>query len=190
MLEIHPLTPARWNDFAKLFGPQGACYGCWCSYFRLAPKDRDALSRDQRRDAMQTRVGAGAPPGLVGYLDGEPVAWMQIGPRHDVPQWNNKGRGSAPLEDGAASDQAVWAVSCFFFKSSARGQGLSHAILAKGVEYAREAGARLLEACPMDQAKQSKSVGMFVGSSSVFRKAGFSEVALRKPGRPLMRLVL
>ena len=42
----------------------------------------------------------------------------------------------------------------------------------------------------MDHAKQAKSVGLFVGSTQVFEKAGFSEAALRKPGRPLMRLEL
>ena len=189
-LEVHPLTPERWQDFALLFGPQGACYGCWCTYFRLPPKERNALSRDARRDFMKDRIDRGPPPGLIGYWDGVPVAWMQVGPRADVPQWNNKGRVCAPLEDGPVEDEAVWAVSCFFFKSSVRGQGLSSAMVEAGIAYAREKGARLLEACPMDKAKQSKSVGLFVGSTSTFKKAGFVEVALRKEGRPLMRFAV
>ncbi len=24
-LEVHPLTPERWGDFERLFGPRGAC---------------------------------------------------------------------------------------------------------------------------------------------------------------------
>src|SRR5262245_14820805 len=27
---IHPLTPERWPDLEQLFGPRGACAGCWC----------------------------------------------------------------------------------------------------------------------------------------------------------------
>ena len=42
----------------------------------------------------------------------------------------------------------------------------------------------------MDRAKQSKSIGLFVGSTTVFEKAGFETVARQKPNRPLMRLVL
>ncbi len=63
-------------------------------------------------------------------------------------------------------------------------------MVAAGIDFARDNGARVLEACPMDSAKQSKSVGLFVGSTSVFVKAGFEQAALRKPGRPLMRMVL
>tara|TARA_Y100000815_G_scaffold2504_2_gene2279 strand:+ start:1309 stop:1887 length:579 start_codon:yes stop_codon:yes gene_type:complete len=189
-LEVFPLSADRWADFEGLFGRQGACYGCWCTYFRLAPKLRKSNSAEDNKAFIRTRIETGPPPGLLGYLGGEPVAWMQIGPRADVPQFNNSGRVCAPLADGPAEDERVWAISCFFTKSAWRGQGLSHAMVAAGIDHARQNGARLLEACPMDHAKQAKSVGLFVGSTQVFEKAGFSEAALRKPGRPLMRLEL
>jgi GNAT superfamily N-acetyltransferase len=115
---------------------------------------------------------------------------MQIGPRADVPQWNNPRRATTPLPDALAEDARVWAISCFFVRSKARGQGLSHALVAAGIGFARAGGARLIEAAPIDQAKHSKSVGLFVGSTAVFARAGFVEMARRKPGRPLMRLVL
>ncbi|MFZ2099870.1 MAG: GNAT family N-acetyltransferase [Oricola sp.] len=189
-LDVVPLTAGRWDDFAALFGKQGACYGCWCTYFRLAPKQRKANTSDDNKAFMRARVEAGPPPGLLGYAGGEAAAWMQIGPRADVPQFNNDGRVSAPLPDAPVDNPAVWAISCFFTRSSMRGQGLSHPMVAAGIAYARENGARLLEACPMDRAKQSKSVGLYVGSTSVFEKAGFEHVARRKDGRPLMRIAL
>lgn len=189
-LHIRPLTPDLIPAFLALFGPQGACYGCWCQHFRLRPKDRQTISNDSKRDLMVSRIAAGPPPGLIALRGDDPVGWMQIGPRADVPEWNNPGRSSTPLPDAPADDPAVWAVSCFFFRSRARGQGLSHAMLAAGIDHARAAGARILEASPMDRAKQSKSIGLFVGSTSVFAKAGFREVARAKEGRPLMRLEL
>jgi len=189
-LEVVPLTAGRWADFEALFGRQGACYGCWCTYFRLAPKQRKANSSEDNRVFIKARVEAGPPPGLLGYADGEAVAWMQIGPRADVPQFNNAGRVSAPLPDAPAEDETVWAISCFFTKSAMRGQGLSHPMVDAGIAHARDSGARFLEACPMDRAKQAKSVGLFVGSTRVFAAAGFEQVALRKDGRPLMRLAL
>jgi hypothetical protein len=42
----------------------------------------------------------------------------------------------------------------------------------------------------MDQLRDKQSLGLFVGSTRVFEKAGFSRMAERKPGRPLMRRVL
>jgi predicted GNAT family acetyltransferase len=189
-LDIVPLTADRWADFERLFGRQGACYGCWCTYFRLAPKQRKANSSKDNKAFIQARIEAGPAPGLLGYIGDEAVAWMQIGPRADVPQFNNPGRVSAPLPDGPVDDPAVWAISCFFTRSAIRGQGLSHSMVAAGIGHARENGARVLEACPMDRAKQAKSVGLFVGSTRVFEKAGFEQVALRKDGRPLVRLTL
>lgn len=189
-LDVVPLSADLWPDFEALFGRQGACYGCWCTYFRLAPKLRKSNSAEDNKAFIRARIETGPPPGLLGYFDGEPVAWMQIGPRADVPQFNNAGRVCAPLDDGPAEDARVWAISCFFIKSAMRGQGLSHAMVAAGIDYAHANGARLLEACPMDHAKQAKSVGLFVGSTRVFEKAGFGEAVLRKPGRPLMRLEL
>lgn len=186
--EIVPLTPDRWEDFARLFGPSGACYGCWCQHFRQPPAARRVSSGAGNRQLMQRRVADGPPPGLIAYRDGEPVGWMQIGPRDDVPEWNNRGRASAPPDGEAAGDS--WAISCFFFVRSARGRGLSHAMVAAGIDFARRGGARRLDACPMDRARRSGSIGLFVGSTSVFEKAGFAILARRKPGRPLMRLVL
>lgn len=189
-LVIRPLTPEFSEDFQTVMGPSGACYGCWCTHFRLKPKDRTELSGDQKRDLFLGLIEAGPPPGLLMWVDGAPVGWMQIGPRAAIPEWNNPRRSSTPLPDAPADDPAVWAISCFFLRSSQRGKGLSHAFVAAGIEHARASGARVLEASPMDQAKQSKSVGLFVGSTSVFEKAGFETVARQKPNRPLMRLAL
>lgn len=189
-ITIHPLTPDRIADFTALFGPDGACYGCWCTSFRLRPKVRHAMTGDERREVMVARIKAGPPPGLLAYQAGLPVGWMQIGPRADVPEWNNPGRVSTPLPDAPAEDAGVWAVSCFFFTRRARGHGLTHALLAEGIAFARASGARLLEAAPMVKSKQPKSIPLFVGPAATFVKAGFTEVACRKEGRPLMRLTL
>ncbi|WEX11708.1 GNAT family N-acetyltransferase [Chelativorans sp. AA-79] len=187
---IVPLRPDLWPAFEDLFGKQGACYGCWCTHFRLPPAVRRENSGERKKDHMRARVEAGPPPGLL-LFDGERAdGWMQIGPRLDVPEWNNRGRASAPLEDGPADDPAVWAISCFFIRTSARGRGNTHALVRAGIDYARERGARVLEACPMLHSKDSRSIGLFVGSQRVFEKAGFSIVAERKAGRPLMRLAL
>jgi GNAT superfamily N-acetyltransferase len=187
---IAPLTPELWPAFADLFGKPGACYGCWCTYFRLPPRERKAMDSVRNRAHMQARVAAGPPPGLLALDGDQAVGWMQVGPRADVPEWNNRGRASAPSPDETADDARVWAISCFFVRRPARGQGLTHRLVAAGIAHARASGARLLEACPMVESKSSSSLGLYVGSARVFDQAGFRIVAERKPGRPLMRLDL
>lgn len=184
------LTAERWPDFADLFGKQGACYGCWCTHFRFPPALRRENDRERNRDFMRRRVEEGPPPGLLAYDGDRAVGWMQIGPKADVPQWNNAGRASAPLDPDEESDDRYWAVSCFFIRSAARGKGLTHDLVEAGIAHARSSGAKAIDACPMDRAKNSRSTGLFVGSSRVFEKAGFERVIERKQGRPLMRLVL
>ena len=116
---------------------------------------------------------------------------MQIGPRADVPEWNNAGRGSAPVDPADAADPAVWAISCFFIRDQgARAGPDAPAGRRRHRPLRGHSGARLVEACPMDLSRDSRSIGLFVGSTRVFEKAGFAEVARRKPGRPLMRLTL
>lgn len=188
--EIHQLTPDLWPQFEDLFGKQGACYGCWCTHFRLPPAERRSGNRQSNKDHIRARIEAGPPPGLLALEDGVANGWMQIGPRADVPEWNNKGRGSAPIDAADADDSTAWAISCFFIRTKARGQGLTHRLVAGGIDFARGSGARMIEACPIDLSRDSRSVGLFVGSSRVFEKAGFQRLAERKAGRPLMRLVL
>jgi GNAT superfamily N-acetyltransferase len=187
---IAPVTARLWPDFEDLFGKQGACYGCWCTHFRLPPAVRRENNRERNKDHIKARIEAGPPPGLLAFEDGKVVGWMQIGPRADVPEWNNQGRGSAPLDAADAQDAGVWAISCFYVRPKARGRGLTHRLVEGGIAFARGKGARLVEACPMDLSKDSRSISLYVGSSRVFEKAGFERVAERKAGRPLMRLVL
>jgi len=189
-LRFEPVTPERWDDFEIVFGPQGAFYNCWCVALRLPHAIRTEMAADERKAHMRGRIKAGPPPGILCYAEGAPVAWVQVGPRHDVPQFNSPRTVSRPLEEGDAQDPSIWAVSCFFLLPKLRGKGMSHRLLAGAIDHARRQGARLLEACPIDHVKQSKSVTLCIGSTAIFGAAGFETVARRKDGRPLMRLEL
>ncbi len=188
--QVVPLTPEHWPALEDLFGPQGPCYGCWCNHFRMAPKLRKPLLGEGARQLFEQRVKEGPPPGVLAFLGDVPVGWLQIGPRAHVPEWNNPRRASTPLPDAPAQDERNWAASCFFVRKGVRGQGVTGALLGGGIDFARRSGARLLEAAPMANDTKRSGEGLYVGPESVFRRAGFAEVARHKEGRPLMRLVL
>ncbi|BCG80238.1 N-acetyltransferase [Mesorhizobium sp. 113-3-3] len=169
---IVPLAPGLWPDFEDLFGKQGACYGCWCTHFRLATAARRESSRERNKDHIKARIEAGPPPGLLALEDGKAVGWMQIGPRADVPEWNNKGRGSAPIDPADASDPAVWAISCFFIRAKARGRGITHRLVEGGIDFARSNGAR--------SSRPARSTCRAIRARSAFSSA--RRVCSRRPG--------
>jgi GNAT superfamily N-acetyltransferase len=84
-------------------------------------------------------------------------------------------------------DRPVWSIVCFFVDSQARGRGLSERMLRAAADYARSRGARLLEAYPVDSEKRSHPDDMFFGAKRMYDRAGFREVARRRPTRPVVR---
>jgi predicted GNAT family acetyltransferase len=187
---VEPLTPDLWPAFERLFGKQGACMGCWCMYWRLPNKEWQAVRGDGAKRLMKKRVKAGPPPGVLAFSGDEAVGWLQIGPRRDAPQWNTVRRVSAPLKLSDADDARVWAATCFFVKPGMRRQGVTGALLKGGVAFARESGARVVEACPIETDGRMDAISLYVGHAAAFRRAKFKEVARRKDNRPLMRLTL
>ena len=64
-LEIHPLTPDRWQDFETLLGPHGAYGGCWCMFWRQTRKDFERLKGETNRCLFKAVVDRGEMPGLL-----------------------------------------------------------------------------------------------------------------------------
>ena len=185
---VAPLTPDLWPAFEKLFGKSGACSGCWCIHWRVPRQDYIAWRGDKAKTFFKRRVMKGPPPGVLAFIGDDAVGWLQIGPRADTPQWNSTRRATAPLNPGDAADGRIWGATCFFIKSSARGQGVMSALLEGGLRFARANGARSVEGCPIDG--KCNNVDAYVGLTPVFERAKFKEVARRRANRPLMRRAL
>jgi len=130
---------------------------------------------------MQALVQQGTVPGLIGYEDGVPVAWVSLGPRDDFP----KLRRSPIMKP--VDDLPVWSIVCFFVDRDTRGRGLAARMLDAAIDFARAQGARLIEAYPVDADTQRDPDSMFFGAKSMYDRAGFREVARRRPARAVVR---
>jgi len=145
----------------KIFGPSGGFFGCWCMYWRASRSDfENPTRRKTMKSRFRKRVAAGPSPGLLAYRGGEPVGWIQIGPRSDVPNWNGARRLSAPVDPDDAADEAVYAVSCFVVPRGHRGQGVSSALVEGAIVWAKKCGARVIDACPIDAAAKAPPVSL------------------------------
>ena len=187
--EVRPLTVERWDDLVRLFGERGAYGGCWCMFFRLPRKEFDAGARNGglgNRAGLRALVEAGEVPGLLAYLEEEPVGWVSVAPRDAFGRVERSAFGRA-----SPTARGGWAIVCFFVDRRHRGRGVGRALLRAAIEHARREGARALEAYPVDASvRRPAAAEAFVGLSSMFEAEGFREVARPYPSRPLVRRAL
>lgn len=180
--EFHPATPARWPDLEELFGPRGACGGCWCRYWKQTRPEYESKKGEPNRKALRKSVTAGETPGLLAYSNGEPVGWCAVEPREKFPTLA-RSRILAPVDDNP-----VWSVPCFFIRRDFRKKGLTSLLLKAAAEYARKQGAMILEGYPVESSKgKTPDAFAYTGLPSAFLKAGFHEAARRSEHRPIMR---
>jgi len=184
-IRIAPVTPARWDDLVALFGPRGACGGCWCMHWRRPAAEFTRGKGRGNRAALRRLVASGAVPGVLAYADGVPVGWCSVAPRDAYPRLER----ARVLRRVDA--EPVWSVVCFFIARAHRRHGLSVALLEGAAAFARRRGARILEGYPVEpQASPMPDVFAWTGTAAAFRAAGFLEVARRSATRPIMRRVL
>ena len=188
-LVIAPLTGAHWGDFERLFGPKGACAGCWCMYLRTTGKTFDANCAGggaANREAFRTLVESGEQPGLLAWRQGEPVGWVAVAPRE---QYGRVLR--SPVHKPLDRAGPVYAITCFFIARGQRRHGVADTLLRAAVAFARSRGAALVEAYPHDAGKERRpAADMWRGSLRQFERAGFVVAARRRPSRPIVRKML
>ena len=181
-MTFHPVTPDRWDDLVTLFGERGACGGCWCMAWRLKRKDWEAGKGAKNKRALKKIVTSGGIPGILGYLDDEPIAWCSVAPRSEYSVLE-RSRVLKPIDD-----KPVWSVSCLFVLKPYRRRGVSTRILKAAIAFAKSRGATILEGYPVEPTMvKTPDPFVWTGIPSAFLKAGFKEVARRSKTRPIMR---
>lgn len=190
---VVPANEATWGDLQAVFGTRGPASRCQCQRYRLEPRETfAAVPTEVRADRLRRQTECGDPDsattnGLVAYLAGEPVGWCAVAPRSSYAGLARvyKVPWLARTED--PTDDSVWAVTCLLTRAGFRRRGISRALARAAVAFARERGARALEAYPMTTTA-SISEELHVGTYETFAAAGLGEVSRPTPRRAVMRI--
>jgi GNAT superfamily N-acetyltransferase len=191
-VEVHPLTPERWPDLERLFGPSGAYSNCWCTFQRQTGREFAAGCENRgagNRALLRALTDGGSPPGLIAYRDGVPVGWVSVGPRTEFGRiLRSPITHLTPVE---AANPTTWAIVCFWMPRAERGKGLGRTLLRAAIGHARSSGAMRLEGYPVDtHGARIPDGNAFTGTLDLFAGEGFASVSERVTGRPLVVLRL
>jgi GNAT superfamily N-acetyltransferase len=183
-LSFKPIKRNLWTDFEELFGPNGACAGCWCMFWKLRGKAYEETRGYETRQMHKSIVDSGVVTGLLAYLHGEVVGWIAVEPREAY----SKLAHSRVLK--SVDDRPVWSVTCFFVAKKSRRAGISVELLKAAVEHVRKQGGKIVEGYPVDTQKDMPAPFIYTGTASAFQQAGFREVARRTSTRPIFRFFI
>ena len=179
-----PLKRNLWTDFEELFGPNGACAGCWCMYWKLRGKAFDEVRGYETRQMHKSIVDSGVATGLLAYLHGEVVGWIAVEPREAYERLAHS-RTLKPVDE-----QPVWSVTCFFVAKKFRRRGVTVEMLRAAVEHVKKQGGKIVEGYPVETQKDLPAPFIYTGTASAFQRAGFKEVARHSPTRPIFRFFI
>jgi GNAT superfamily N-acetyltransferase len=195
-LTIVPANDASCEELRTVFGERGSAAYCQCQRYKLRPREAFAkFPVEERAHRLRKQTECGHPKskttsGLVAYLDGEPVGWCAVEPRTAYPGLlrNSPVPWKGRAED--KTDDSVWAVTCVFARAGFRRRGIGYALAQAAIDFARQRGARALEAYPMlTEPGQDITWGeLHMGTRSIFEAAGFTEVSHPTKRRFVMRI--
>lgn len=173
---VRALAAGDWPVVEALFGPRGACAGCWCMYWRLAGKAAwEAGKGEGNRAAFRALVESGGATGVLAFGEGgEAVGWCAVGPRAGFERVE---RSRALSRAGVG--EGTWSLNCFYIPAKWRGRGVARALLAGAVELAFSRGAAEVEAYPVPPPASGGRVPAtfaYTGPLTMFEAAGFERV--------------
>jgi GNAT superfamily N-acetyltransferase len=181
------LTPDRWPALEALFGPRGACAGCWCMWWRvehggaLWKKTHGAPAKRQ----FKKLVTSGKAHGILAFAGDRAVGWCAFGPREDFPRLDTV-RAYKQTEKPVG----LWSINCFFIDKDHRRRGVARALLAAALAACKRHGARVIEGYPVAANKKLGATLAWTGPRNIFDERGFREVPTPPTSKPLVRLRL
>jgi GNAT superfamily N-acetyltransferase len=190
---VVPANQASCEDLQAVFGHRGPASRCQCQRYKLQPRESFASFPVEERAfrlRQQTDCGhpeANATSGLVAYLDGKPVGWCAVEPRTAYTGLLRNNRVPWLGREEDKDDDSVWAVTCLFVRAGFRRRRVSRTLARAAVGFARERGARALEAYPMTTTN-AIAEELHVGTVATYAESGLTEVSRPTLRRAVMRI--
>lgn len=160
------------DDFAAVVNPNRRQKHCWCLSHRLSAQEIRERGGDDRCAAMCSLSREEIAPGVIAYLDDQPVGWCSISPRTQIP------RLEASKLIRPVDDVAVWSIICMVVRGGFRRRGVNREMVRGAVEYAKKLGAPAVEAYPVDPEGRMDLTMAFVGTRKMFEELGFEVVGV------------
>lgn len=124
---VQPVTSANWQKLVDLFKANGNTNYCWCMTWRMSGSDFRSCSSGDRKKELEQRVQKEIPVGVLGFMEGDPVAWCSIAPRKTYSRLKRSRTIKPP------GGTQVWSVVCLFLSRELRQKGYTEKLL-KGVK--------------------------------------------------------
>jgi GNAT superfamily N-acetyltransferase len=182
-LTFEPLTKGNWGKFVQFFENNGACGKCFCMYFRLKKQDYgEGKVNGDNKKAMKKLVWDNQPTGMLGFYEGQPIAWCAFAPRENYMKVENS-RVHKRIDD-----KPVWSIPCFFIEKTFRKRGVSVELLKAVIKYAKKERIKTIEAYPTIPTTKILPDGFaWIGLYKSFEQAGFKIVDKTSKYRPMVR---
>jgi GNAT superfamily N-acetyltransferase len=170
VIDVRPAS--AFEDVRTLVGPKSpGANVCWCLSCRVPSKLNNGLRGPARGEYVAELCREDPPPGVLAYNGDEPVGWAAVAPRSTTSFARSR---KIPHVD----DLPVWSLWCIRVRPGHREQGISHALIAGAVEFARSHGAPAVEAYPLDNGGTRVDPTMaYPGLRKNFERAGFTHAA-------------
>lgn len=179
---VLPASEAGPDDISLVFGARGAAHTCNCQRYKLAPKESfGSLGIEELAHRLRGQSADEPGPGLVGYADGDPIAWCAVEPRSEYAGLARSFKVPWLGRDENRLDPSVWAITCFTTRAGHRRSGHASRLVVAAVAHARAHGAKAVEGYPI-LTTAVLAEELHVGTLGMFLRAGFTEV-----NRPTLR---
>jgi GNAT superfamily N-acetyltransferase len=151
---------------------------CFCRYWHFSGTKNEWLDRcahrpEENASELEAAVRARDAGGraLVAIDDDDSVVgWMKLTPREAV----RKLRSLPVYRNLDLGDEATtYSIGCLLVRPDARGKGVARALVTAAPEFAREWGARAVEAYPRRSTEPLHAEEAWQGPERVFVEAGF-----------------
>jgi len=178
-LEVRRLGPDNVTDFWALMARdqhEGAV--CWCTaWWTDTWEEYQERTAEQRRAFREELFERGEYDGYLAYVEGAPIAWIQVGQRDRMA----KLLANFELEP----DPEAWATTCFLVLEPYRGQGVVRQFFGQVLTDLDAGGVAAVEGYPRHGTGHD-ATDLWSGPESVYVEAGFTEVK-RGPNRSTYR---